>query len=197
MAWHHSIIEIFRCLLILVLGIQAAFQGTDGTSVLLRGLSCCHPQVGVIRLQLMHQCIYTNSHGKFEEKHLLPFTTHFKTSAFCQNKKKRSHVFSDIFFWALHLGSQVVFTWHLSGAKTTIFSCFFSETLGPLGFHPLRVQVQNSHIPRRLSELVVHQILSIWNDQRTQQHGVLVMGWDGRRWTIFWMGSWIGWIFFV
>ena len=126
------------------------------------GLSCCHPQVGVIRLQLMHQYIYTNSHGKFEEKHLLLFTTHFKTTAFCQNKKKIPR-FYDIFFWALHLGSQVVFTWHLSGAKTTIFSCFFSETLGPLGFHPLRVQVQNSHIPRRLSELVVHQILSIWN----------------------------------
>ena len=94
------------------------------------------------------------------------------------------------FFWHLFLGAPSWLTSRLYlapfGCQNHHFFLFFSETLGPLGFHPLRVQVQNSHIPRRLSELVVHQILSIWNaPTHPATWGVLVMGWDGRRWTIF------------
>ena len=105
--------------------------------MLLRGLSCCHPQVGVIRLQLMHQCIYTNSHGKFEEKHLLPFTTHFKTSAFCQNKKKDPTFFLTSFFGRSILAHKSSLPGTFQVPKPPFFPVFFRRPWGPWGFTPL------------------------------------------------------------
>lgn len=157
------------------------------------GKQCCHPQVGVIRLQLMHQCIYTNYHGKFEEKHLLLFTTHFKTSAFCQNNKKtRSH-----FFGRSILAHKSSLPGTFRVPKPPFFPVFFRRPWGPWGFTPLGSRSRTHTYQGGSQNLLFIRSFRFGTHQRTQQHGVLVMGWDGRRWTIFLMGSWIGWIFFV